>query len=153
VKGIRDTEGRALKAERARQAQLNDDIDAALTAKGAPDLSAFIPRERYADTLKILLRLLIHRFNEPPLEAIRGGGLFMVFRVACQCKVIASHRWSKRPFTLADLEDFAHSIKPAKRRQARLALACLGHLDWRDASRTERAAWMLCTLATYRVPS
>jgi hypothetical protein len=146
----------------AADAALRAAVDALLLADVQPSadaLASFADPRRTADALayaaNILRRVLMY---SPPLRLLRDphvspttlpGRVASAFAATTQTEL----RRMREPFDLNDLRAIAKG-KP-RAASARLALAALGEIDWRIASRVERAAWLLgalCRLARGDAP-
>jgi hypothetical protein len=116
-----------------------------LEAESLPDLAPILRRDRLADAAAILLREArsFGEYVERPEFALRSPPPWREQRMAACCGVITNQGLAKRGvLTLHDLQRIAGGRNRKVAKRARLALAFLGEIDWRQATRAERAAFI-----------
>jgi hypothetical protein len=137
----------------AAGAALRAEVDTLLSPDVRPSadaLASFADPRRTADALAYAANILRRALPySPPLRLLRDphvrpttlpGRVASAFAATPQTEL----QRMREPFDLNDLRAIAKGGPRAA--GARLALAALGEIGWHDASRAERAAWLLGAL-------
>jgi len=131
--------------ERRRQRALRRSVIDALAAADTPDATLFTRRDSLVDSIEVLKPLLARAatFRVDPAKELRADAHLRPFRVATSFRAINIDTWPPRcVFTMSDLRQLTTSRSRTNAHRARLALACLGELEWRKASQGERVAFL-----------
>ncbi len=143
-------------------AALRSAVDSILLADAQPSADALAPfrdPRRAADSISYTARVIrAVQWRSPPLRILRDR-LARDVLAGRLARAFGAVRFSEldlraEPFTGADLRLIAAG-DGQRAAGARRALACLGEIAWRGASREERAAWLLgalCRLARGETP-
>jgi hypothetical protein len=122
--------------ERKRLAKLKADALAVLEADDPPDVARFARRDVYAEAMQHFLRAAQFRTKNFVIDALLADPPLVVYRTACACGAIVSTDSRKEVFRI-------EALRALKNDKAHKALAVLGHVDWRTASRDVRAAYLI----------
>jgi hypothetical protein len=135
-----------------------DKIAFVLASDNEPDAATIIwlsERDHYADAARLLRDCFRRtRLDWPnPIRHLtdRHAEPVRAWRLAHEFGAVAPTTKATAIFTTESLRRIAAGRDKRRAAKAREALAALGHIDWRTASRRERAAWLLGTVCRVRL--
>lgn len=130
---------------RRENSALRARVRALMDADSIPSLAGVSTRTTFAIAAATLLNeiksALGFGWQESPGFALHSDPSVRAYRIAVTFRVITSSDWL-RPFVIEDIRRVANGRSRTLAMRGRIALACLGEIDWRKASRPERAAFV-----------
>jgi hypothetical protein len=127
---------------------------ALLDSAAPPDVRAFIGNDSYAVAAKAIAAVFGAQYSLAA-NIVFDSGPLLTFRLAASFGAINSNRrrrWPpSKPFGLDNLRQIAASKeRPIIAQRARLALAAFGEIDWQNADRQTRAAFIFALIVRVR---